>query len=112
VFRLNESGLSREQLASLSDIQAQLMARAARPDMLDPLARADREDELVEWIEAQGIDQGWELAPMFVRAQLTVDELEALKAEMGPAPLRHALAWLEGMISVVDVLRTIEQSAE
>ena len=112
VFQLNDLGLNREQLAFLGDRQDQWMERATMPDRLDPLTRADQEEALAAWIEAQGVEDGWRLAPMFVRAQITTGELESLKVMLGEGAFSHALAWLEGMLSVGDVLNTIEQSSE
>jgi len=112
VFRLKGLSLSPAQLAYLDQRQGELMGRATRPDRLDALDRADREDAIAAWIAAQGIDAGWRLAPMLVRAQFTLDELDDLKAIFEGETLGHALAWLEGMISVGDVLNTIAQSSE
>lgn len=112
VFHMNEMGFSPEQHRYLNERQNELMRRLSEPDRLNPLERADREDALAAWIEAHGIPEAWQLAPMLVRAQITVDELNDLKAMMGDAALDHALTWLEGMITVVDVLNTIAQSSE
>src|SRR5690606_23039063 len=107
VFHMNEMGFSPEQHRYLNERQNELMRRLSEPDRLNPLERADREDALAAWIEAHGIPEAWQLAPMLVRAQITVDELNDLKATMGDAALAQALTWLEGMITVVDVLNTI-----
>ena len=112
VFHMNEMGFSPEQHRYLNERQNELMRRLSEPDRLNPLERADREDTLAAWIEAHGIPEAWQLAPMLVRAQITVDELNDLKATMGDAALAQALTWLEGMITVVDVLNTIAQSSE
>ena len=112
VFHMNEMGFSPEQHRYLNERQNELMRRLSEPDRLNPLERADREDALAAWIEAHGIPEAWQLAPMLVRAQIAVDELNDLKATMGDGALDHALTWLEGMITVVDVLNTIAQSSE
>ncbi|HMM29126.1 MAG: ATP-binding protein [Chloroflexota bacterium] len=112
VFGLNELGLSAEQLAFLNERQGELIQRATRPDRLDPLERADREEAVASWIEAQGVPDAWQLAPMLVRAQFTVSELEPLKSMFEGPALGHALAWLEGMISVGDVLNAVAESTE
>lgn len=112
VFGLNELGLPAEQFAFLNARQDELIRRAIGPDRLNPLERADREEAVAAWIEAQGVPKGWELAPMLVRAQFTVSELETLKRVFDGPALGPALAWLEGMISVGDVLNAIVESTE
>src|SRR5690606_37773983 len=61
VFQLNDLGLEGDDVAYLTQLQEQLVARAAAPQPPDPLARSDREEALAAWIEAQEIDEGWRL---------------------------------------------------
>jgi signal transduction histidine kinase len=112
VLRLNQLGLSAEQLSFLSEFQDSLMVRASQPKSYDPLTQSDLEEQLAAWIDAQDKEaEGWRLAPMLVSAGMDIAELEGLKARLGADALCAALAWLEGMLRVVDLLRVIEQSA-
>lgn len=110
VFQLNELGLEGDDVAYLTQLQEQLVARAAAPQPLDPLARSDREEALAAWIEAQEIDEGWRLAPALVTAGVDSEQLEALRKRLGGDRLEHALTWLEGMLTVHALLNTIEHS--
>lgn len=110
IFKLTELNLNNTVLTFLSEYQETILARAARPPALDPLARSDREEALEAWIDTQGIPDSWRLAPAFVEADVSVGELLALLDYLDGENLGHALAWLEGMITVVGLLRTIQQS--
>ncbi len=110
VFRLNELGLSAEDVAFLTELQDRLVQQAAAPETLDPLTRSDREEALAAWIEEAGIDEGWRLAPALVSAAVDEAQLTALAQRMGQDRLEHAVTWLEGMLTVRALLRTIEHS--
>ena len=110
VFRLNEQGLSREEVDYLTQLQDTLVGRAAHPEPVDPLTRSDREEALAGWIEQQGIDDGWRLAPALVTAGVDAAQMAALRERLGPERLEHAITWLEGMLTVRALLNTIEQS--
>jgi signal transduction histidine kinase len=86
------------------------------PEMSAPprsaLARADCEDELADWLEAQGCPDGYALAPNLLDAGHTAATLTPLVAAL-PAPARPAaLAWLEGHLSAVRLTRDIHEASQ
>jgi signal transduction histidine kinase len=60
------------------------------------LERSAREDGLLEWLEAHGVDEAWELAPTFSEAGMSVDDLEDLARHVPGEALGDGLAWLSG----------------
>ncbi|MCC7445825.1 MAG: cyclic nucleotide-binding domain-containing protein [Anaerolineae bacterium] len=112
-LRLTQLNLTPDQLDYLNALQNTLMEHAARPQpTLDPLTQSDLEEALTVWIEAQGVPDGWRLAPVLVSARLDVPQLAALHTKVGPGAFGSALAWIEGMLTVLTVLRTIEHSSK
>ena len=76
------------------------------------LARADCEDELADWLEAQGCPDGYALAPNLLDAGHTAATLAPLVAVL-PGPARPAaLAWLEGHLSAVRLTRDIHEASQ
>ncbi len=76
------------------------------------LARADCEDELADWLEAQGCPDGYVLAPSLLDAGHTAATLAPLVAPL-PAPARPAaLAWLEGHLAAVRFTRDIHEASQ
>ena len=76
------------------------------------LARADCEDELADWLETQGCEDGYALAPSLLDAGHTAATLAPL-VEPLPAPARPpALAWLEGHLAVVRLSRDIHEASQ
>ena len=46
---------------------------------LNPLEQSDREEAVETWLNAQNVDDAWELAPVLVNARIDEEELETLK---------------------------------
>ncbi len=111
-LKLTQLNLSADQLDYLNAFQNTLMEQTAHPQLsLDPLAQSDQEETLATWIESQGVPEGWRLAPILVSARLDVGQLETLQVKVGPGAFASALAWIEGMLTVLTVLRTIDHSS-
>ncbi len=98
---------SQEQRQLLTQLQQQALAYKALP--LDPLTQSDREDALTDWLEEQGITNGWQLAPTLV--SVGVDErLHSLAAQIPPEALASALTWLEASLTVTGLVNEVEQT--
>ena len=53
----------RDTLETLTRFQDAAVEKVAKAPKLDPLAAADGEDELCDWLTGNGISNGWEIAP-------------------------------------------------
>ncbi len=62
---LAEQSISAEQLIAVESLRREIDASAAS---VDPLAVADREDALLGWLDAHGVDDGWRIAPPLASA--------------------------------------------
>jgi signal transduction histidine kinase len=93
---------------------ADLAAMASNPPLtqapLSPLERSDREDELAEWLEEQDVPDGYALASGLLEAGLTLDTLRPLITAL-PEPSRpSALAWLEGQLTTLCLVRDVQDA--
>ena len=85
--------LGEPERAALAElIQAQKGTHAAA--RTDPLARADQEDALQEWLEGQRVERAWELAPSLVGSGWQVSVLERATAPFEPDHVAPVLRWL------------------
>ncbi|MEU9479310.1 ATP-binding protein [Streptomyces sp. NPDC048191] len=105
-----EGPFSRDQLASLIEIQERTAERVAKTPVLSPLEAADREDLLTDWLEDHDIGQAWQLAPAFVQAGLDVDWLEQVEAAVDEEILPGAIGWLNYTIETELLMTEIEDS--
>jgi signal transduction histidine kinase len=95
----------------LGEVQRQALECAARDEpALDPLAQSDLEDALTDWLEGQGVEGAWKLAPVLAAAGLDPDRLDAMAGEMGAEGLVAVLPWIEGVLNLADLLDQVEQS--
>jgi signal transduction histidine kinase len=103
-------GLSAGQIDQLLAFQQRASDTAARSQSLPPLEQSDREDELADWLDGLGVADGWDLAPAFVSAGLTRDDLALLIEIVPPSACEAALGWLRQSLEAVCLLDEIEQS--
>ena len=77
----------------------------------DPLAQADKEDELATWLDDHAVDDGWKLAPTFVAAGLDSDTMERIAAAVGREATGPVLAYLGSSLAINELVREVESSA-
>jgi signal transduction histidine kinase len=78
---------------------------------LDPLAQADRESELSDWLEERQVAGAWRLAPTFVATGMTAGDLERFAAGMPAAVLPAAIPWVESGAALHLLLGEMENAA-
>jgi len=94
--------LSPEQWELLIDT-----SESTAPVALDSITRSDREEEVANLLERQGVADGWKLAPAFVSASIDVPTLAGKFPGESLAP---ALGWLEATLSLNALLKEIDGS--
>jgi signal transduction histidine kinase len=83
---------------ALVELQDEAAAQVAKAPALSPMEVSDREDVIADWLDAHGVQSGWELAAIFTQAGLDeswLDRVAATLAESAAdAELDGALRWL------------------
>jgi signal transduction histidine kinase len=95
----------RSFVAGLPQEVAQRSGTAASPDSLEV---SDLEDELAQWMEDHGIEEGWEISPTLVGAGLDMAWLEGLAERVPEEALGGVLGWLMATMAGGELLREIE----
>jgi signal transduction histidine kinase len=103
-------GLSPDQLQTIFALQAQVVEAARDNPPLDPLSVADREDEITDWLQDQGFDDGWKLAPTLVGAGLDLAWLEQAAQEVGPNALAPGLRWISCSLTASSLLAQLDEA--
>ncbi len=84
---------------------------AGASDLLDPLARSDREETVAQWLEDHEVGRPWELAGTFAAFGFAPAELDGLAAA-APGPFLPCLiAWMEGGLAAESLLADISHAA-
>ena len=100
----------RASLESIIELQQRAVEKVSKAPKLDPMAFSDAEDELSDWLEANGIRDGWQLAPTFVQAGLDVEWLDQVHDCVGEPMLEPALRWLNYTVETELLMNEIEDS--
>jgi signal transduction histidine kinase len=99
-----------EQLHKLTILQEKFVGRVNTAEQLTPMQESDREDELGEWLEERDVAGGWDLAPVFVAAGLTTDDLDDIEAAVDTGFFEPALRWLAYTVETENLLLEIKDS--
>jgi signal transduction histidine kinase len=110
---LSKGKFSTATLDALMRIQEEAAEMVAKAPTLTPMEEADREDELGEWFEEQGITGGWDLAPTFVQAGIDSDWLERVRGSVEVETtglLEGSVRWLNYTIETELLMNEIADS--
>ena len=97
-------------LDMLIDVQEDLVKRVALAPKLTAMQQSDREDEIGDWFEDHEIDQGWDLADIYVRAGLTSPDLDNVLESVGDTFIDGAVRWLAYALETEMLMGEIEDS--
>jgi signal transduction histidine kinase len=97
-------------LRALTELQETFVARVADAPDLSALERADREDDLGDWLDGHGLAGAWELAAVFVPAGLGPEDLEKVVGTVDADVLEPALRWLAYTVETESLLVEVRES--
>ena len=100
----------RGALETLIGLQEDAADRVAKAPELTPMETSDAEDALGDWLQAHGIDDGWELAPTFVQAGLDTAWLDQVAAVVEDGTLEVAIRWLNYTVETELLMNEISDS--
>jgi signal transduction histidine kinase len=111
-LRISTLDLSDAQVAALVDFQEQVIEQAATAQPLSTIEQSSREDEIADWLDRLDVAGGWDIAPAFVSAGMSLDDLETFAGQFAPETLGGIVAWLRGTLDASALLNEIEQSTQ
>ena len=108
VGRLAAGSISAEQLLALDALRREVKPGPAEAEA-DPMAQADREDVLSDWLRDHGVEQEWLIAPPLAGAGVDVDWCERAADVLGDA-LDPGMAWVASTVTVATLLSEVKES--
>jgi signal transduction histidine kinase len=103
--------LSPKQMNIITDLTDQVREQATQPPELDSLLRSDREEELENWLDQQGIDNAWDLAVCLVDVNIESQELTELSQNFEQTLMSNVLDWLSANYTLYNLKSEIRQGA-
>ncbi|MGY1670522.1 ATP-binding protein [Geodermatophilus sp. SYSU D00710] len=104
--RLTAAAVTDEQFTHLDALRRDLDSRPP----LAPMALADREDELADWLSEHGVTRDWVLAPTLAGAGADVAWAEQVAAALDPERLEAGLDWVAGTLTATGLLAEVKES--
>jgi PAS domain S-box-containing protein len=108
---VTRDGIGSQEWEILDAQYRELRQRSAKPHGLSPLEVSDREEELAARLDAQGVDDGWAIAPVLVGAGIRGEDLDAIAATLPASALGAAILWLCRALLVHELAGTVARSS-
>ena len=105
--RLAEGSISAAQFAALDTLRREIEPPSAS---MEPLAVADREDALSDWLVGHGVERDWVIAPPFAAAGLDTAWCERAAVLLDGGPLEAGLEWVANSLSMATLLSEVKES--
>jgi signal transduction histidine kinase len=103
--QLAQKDISPEEFAELDALRSEL-----QPADLDPLARADREQELVTWLNRNRVARAWIIAPQLAAAGVDLAWCARAATILEGSALEPGLEWVASTFSVATLLSEAKES--
>jgi signal transduction histidine kinase len=107
---LAEGDLDPNLLRELVRLQEDAADRARKAPQLSAVQEADREDEVIEWLDDHGVTSSWELAAVFVAAGIDTAWTDKVAEQTTPQTLEGALRWLAYTLETEALVGEIEDA--
>jgi signal transduction histidine kinase len=111
-LRIDCRELSPQQRSYIAKFENTALDRAAtgEPVNWNSLEQADREDELLDWMDSRGVLDGHQLTAGLVEAGVTIPELEGLAEKVGIDALTDVLTRIHLVLLAARLVKEIELS--
>ena len=105
--RLAHEEISAAQFSALDSLRLEV---GPVPTVPDPLALADREQELSMWMARHGVEEEWTVAPPLAAAGVDVAWCERVAAVVDGSALQPALRWAASTFAATTLLGEVRES--
>jgi signal transduction histidine kinase len=105
--RLAATSVTAEQFVALDALRLQVDGPPVR---VDPIAVADREDELLNWMARHDVDRDWEIAPALAAAGVGRAWCDQVAAELESSAVGPALEWVASTLTARQLLAEVKES--
>jgi len=94
---------------TISDWFKLFLAKKEQTELLSPLELSDEEEKLNDWFNKKGIEQGWQLSPIFVQQGTWVADLEKIASWYPPELIEPVFILFCKSLEVSNISEAIEK---
>lgn len=109
-MRLCAHDLTATQQAAIDEFESRAIDRTATAEQLNSLDQSDREEEVSEWLESQGIEEPWRLSANLVEAGIDSAALVRLVDDIPPTALVDVLSRVNCQLAAAKLASEIKTS--
>jgi signal transduction histidine kinase len=109
-MRLCSHDLTEKQQASIDAFESKAIDHTATAKQLNSLDQSDREDEVSEWLESQGIEEPWRLSSNLVEAGIDSAALVRLSGDIPPTAFVDVLSRVNCQLAAAKLASEIKTS--
>jgi signal transduction histidine kinase len=106
---LAQAAISAEQFAEVDALRSELDPLSLR---MDALAVADREEELVDWLDEHDVGRGWAIAPSLAAAGADPSWCSRVEQVLGADALEPGLGWVASAMDMKTLLAEVKESTQ
>jgi len=110
--KLSDEGITPDIWDEITNWQTKFQVESEQSINLSPLELSDRENELTDWLDSHGINDGWEIASTLVKAGTEVEDLESIAGKINNTQLGIVLEWLSKSHDALDLSKTVAHSSQ
>jgi signal transduction histidine kinase len=107
LVRLAERSVSAEQVTAIDALRREIDTGTAS---VSPLAAADREEALADWLEAHGVAAAWDIAPALAAAGADIAWCERAGQVLDGATLEPGLQWVASTLSAAVLFSEVKEA--
>jgi len=107
LVRLAERSMPAEQFVAIDVLRREIDASSAS---IDPLAVADREEALADWLDEHGVNAAWRIAPVLATAGVDLAWCERAAEVLDGGTLEPGLEWVASTLSTAALLSEVKDS--
>jgi signal transduction histidine kinase len=107
LVELTEASMNAEEFVALDALRREIDASTANGD---PLAIADREEVLTEWMEGHDIEDAWQIAPVLAAAGVGMEWCHRAAETLTEETLKPGLRWVASTVSSANLLDEMQDA--
>ncbi|MCW3092476.1 MAG: hypothetical protein JWP81_3545 [Ferruginibacter sp.] len=108
---LLECNMTAQHIQKIRELVSQKEIGKQQNTKLATLQRMENEDELAEWLEQNGVTQR-EAAETFSEYEFSIEELEAIRNDLGPMAFKQMIPWLENLVSSQKIITDLAHASD
>lgn len=101
--------MTSEQVDAVNDVLFDRIKNPNRPSSL--MEKSSREDEMAEWLENHGFDDGYEIAETLVDFGFEEDDLDVIEENVTEKDIPAVVIWINNVLTTERMVNEIEEAA-